>query len=441
MGSIEDINNQINKFNEDVEDISDRITETDKELNKLYQSNQDFERVISKIDALCEKEKSLAQQIDRITSTTKIIHRPAEELQEMLNNSANWLAEKRRDAEVKTKEISLVEGQLSTVRNKFLQNSTKEGQLKAQLEQYKKNQISKTELINSIVAKFEVADASKLEEAMDKYSKRLTENYNKKLAEIQEADEGFNFEITSTREHIASLSQQEKHFLADIQTHKAKKSTLENNLTSIRSNESKLQSYKSKLSQNENELNRIREENKTASIMKQISNCKLEIQGYESKLEEIQSQMASARAHAAILSKVKYLKEFMEDLKRKKEDGIITISDDYRSVFSRSFDFDDEFKMKFDSKVGEVTQLYDMSFKKIDEYKENVRKVSDELNRVTESRKNVVTEYSRIENLLKAIHRQYVKLYEDDISFIEFVTDYSGLLEDTELSHKEDESK
>ncbi|GME83019.1 unnamed protein product [Ambrosiozyma monospora] len=175
--------------------------------------------------------------------------------------------------------------------------------------------------------------------------------------------------------------------------------------------------------------------------MKQISNCKLEIQGYESKLEEIQSQMASARAHAAILSKVKYLKEFMEDLKRKKEDGISTLSDDYRSVFARSFDFEDEFKMKFDSKVSEVTQLYDMSFKKIDEYKENARKVSDELNRVVESRKTVVSEHSRIENLLKAIHLQYVKLYEDDITFIEFVTDYSGLLEDTELSHKEDESK
>ncbi|GME76957.1 unnamed protein product [Ambrosiozyma monospora] len=47
MSSIEDINNQINKFNKDVEDISTRITETDKELNKLYQSNQDFERVIN----------------------------------------------------------------------------------------------------------------------------------------------------------------------------------------------------------------------------------------------------------------------------------------------------------------------------------------------------------------------------------------------------------
>ncbi|ODV85001.1 hypothetical protein CANARDRAFT_234837 [[Candida] arabinofermentans NRRL YB-2248] len=287
MDEIEHLNKEVERYNKDTELLIKEIDEIKIQSEKLFTSNQDYERILSKIDYLKQQEISINQQINMITSTTKILELSTDELNSNLNDFANILHTKKIELNSLNEDLNEKTNIIKVTREEYNNLILKEGKLKGYKENYDNNLQSKNKLINQFKNKLNLKDNQEFDLALESKLLELNESYKTIQGSHHSNMDDRNFELTALKEEIASNQQHVSYMEKDIKNLNIKRTELIKNLTNIQTSELKLDSEKLELQMKIEKLNDFRSKSELSIINQEIIESQKKILNLENELDDL----------------------------------------------------------------------------------------------------------------------------------------------------------
>ncbi|OWB64435.1 hypothetical protein B5S29_g5539 [[Candida] boidinii] len=139
LQEIDNLTNQINENKIQIELITKKLKEINIESDNLFKSNQDFEKVLSRIELLKQQRNSLIQQIERLENSTKLLSMSDDELKENLSNFANDIIKNENELKNLKTNLNLKQDNISKIRSELSESKIIEGRLNTLTDQYNNN--------------------------------------------------------------------------------------------------------------------------------------------------------------------------------------------------------------------------------------------------------------------------------------------------------------
>ncbi|CAI4035874.1 hypothetical protein SMKI_14G0830 [Saccharomyces mikatae IFO 1815] len=209
MLNIHQLQTKIDQYNEEVSQIEIQLNEITGKSDKLFKSNQDFQKILSKVENLKNTKVSISDQVKRLSNSIDILDLSKPDLQNLLKNFSKVLMDKNNQLKDLEMSISNLKEQQSSLQN--LSNSLirRQGELEAGKDAYEKN-------LNNL---------SSLKEIFQNRFQHLTNTENNDMTRI-------NHEMSQFRTLISQeLTDAAEQFSKEIQLKETNLSELVNSIT------------------------------------------------------------------------------------------------------------------------------------------------------------------------------------------------------------------
>lgn len=308
--SINILKSQINENKTLMNTYQLKINEITLKLDNLYNTNQDYERIISKMESLQQDKKNMLKNIENIKLTTELLNKPKEILLSELNNFTDLLAKQMNNCDQLQNKINLKNNQLNIERNKLNKLLVESGNLEALFNKNELNQEKRKELINKFSTKLNIIDENinfdvklneKLNDLKNTESSKNKE-YGNLIDEISKQLENSKFSLNKEIQHLEYMNEDSKNL-------KSKIKELESRFVNITGNQSKLNTFKNNLKLKEDSFLKLKSLNEISNLNQQIESETKKINLIELELEENQHKMQLTRRNNDLISKLQVLKE------------------------------------------------------------------------------------------------------------------------------------
>ncbi|ESW96209.1 hypothetical protein KL918_000158 [Ogataea parapolymorpha] len=303
---VAELNRQVDRLNAESETLAREIEAVNKEADRLFATNQDYEKTISRLEYLRQQESSLAQQMDVIRSTTTRVDLPDAQIREQLDNFANVLVEKRSAVEQLRVQIESRSAQLARAREEYNTSVREEGRLRGLFERHEQNRSEKQRLEQQL-------DQTRLD--------ALAAEYADKEAAHKAALEDVEFELTTLKEELAREAQHAEYVRNDVDALETKRAKFQQILSLSSSNQARLERERTELAAEELELQQLRDSSPLAAINEKIAQTEKQIRQLEVEQEDLLRKVSQASRQSDSTAKVYYLRRNLESVEQKLENA------------------------------------------------------------------------------------------------------------------------
>ncbi|CAY68365.1 DNA repair protein RAD50 [Komagataella phaffii GS115] len=315
---MEALQNTVEDYNAEIIDLNTQVEEVTRKLDELFKSNQDFEKVLSKLDFLATEKQSTQQQIDRLFSSLTVLPDSTEILENNLSNYGKLLTEKRVKVNEQIQLAKEASESLNALRDEYSDTIKKEGELRGLESTYKNYIQERIQLIqeNASLLGMTISETTissdEIEEASSKASvlfstckKKLdlqTEHYDTRIHDL-------NLEIGQAESKLGKEEERSSYLKNDINSLKKRNQALQKSINDINSNESEFNETKEDIERLTKQLEDLRSENKLASINNDLKQNQDKILVLENELDQINKQIITSNRQGEVLAKLHLLKE------------------------------------------------------------------------------------------------------------------------------------
>lgn len=153
--NIHQLQTKIDQYNEEVSEIESQLNEITEKSDKLFKSNQDFQKILSKVENLKNTKLSISDQVKRLSNSIDILDLSKPDLQNLLANFSKVLMDKNnqlRDLETDISSLKDRQSSLQSLSNSLIR---RQGELEAGKETYEKNRNHLSSLKEAFQHKFQ----------------------------------------------------------------------------------------------------------------------------------------------------------------------------------------------------------------------------------------------------------------------------------------------
>lgn len=306
------LKSQINNNKEIMIKKNLKIDEINSNLQILYTSNQDYERIIFKMESLEQDKKNMIKNIENLKLTTKLINKPKELLLNELNNFTDLLSNQMNQCSKLQDSINLKLKNIEIESNNLNNLLIKNGNLKSLKDKNDLNINSRNEMIEKFSNQLNLKNnLNKNEFDLNLNNKLifLKNQQNEKINYFNNLINNLMNLINDSKLIIIKESQHIEYKNQDYKTLKNKINELELRFNNISNNQSKLNILKSNIKIKENSFIKIKSLNEISNLNEKIEFKTKEIFKIESNLEENQKKLQITRRNNDLISKLQILKE------------------------------------------------------------------------------------------------------------------------------------
>lgn len=298
--SVESLKAQSSRLTGKMNEVQRLIEADDVQLEQLYKTKQDYERTLSRLDSMKQQQADLERHIDRLRSTVKLLNEPRDQLQAKLDDFANFMAQKHKQAEAIQLQMTQETGSISALREKQQANTYKRGKLESLYEVYQKNK--------SLLDDLDCCTKSDFIELEHKFS-----DGSLKLKELQDDS---TFELSTIKEEIAKEQQHSEYLEIDLKQTGTNKAEMQSTLASMHDNSIRLDAAKTELNAKEHRIEQLKSQGSIDAISSKIDEAKDSEQANERLLEVIRKKMGLSRQNEEMQSKKRILVELNDKAAR-----------------------------------------------------------------------------------------------------------------------------
>lgn len=354
--TIHQLEAKIDEFQNEVNKIEERINQVTTESDRIYQSNQEFQNVLTKFENLKAVQDVTSNEISRLTSNIELIDMSKDQITEMLKNFGLTLEEKEKQIKIYEKDLYSMEEKQYKFNEKRDTLIRKEAELSSLKSDFSKRREKLTNDVEIICMKYdfdvECADLSISEgyPIMEEELNRLrsySEGYNRDAKENLKLLEN---NLKTAQYNETTQTQKLNYSKEDVHKLSKEIEILTNQLSSMETSEDELNKSTQLLSEYNKKLQDWENNDASEEIASKLKNANDKILLTEKEVENIQDKISRTNQQSDLFAKLSVIKEniagkqtilnslnsTLESDPKMKEFGL-TISDDVDMDFKRFF--------------------------------------------------------------------------------------------------------
>ena len=345
---------KVGEFTTEVESIEADLRVLTEKGDRLFKSNQDFQKVLSKLENLNTLHSITTNDISRIEKSIEKMDMPRKEIEEMLNNFTKTIKIKEEEIMQMEESMELKRGESSELRKLFNRLIGQQGELKAQQDQYHKRTSDLHSLIEVLansyslenskgnIADFTVALKNKMKTVNEDLTD-FTRELNTSINELESKLKEITYEETVQQQKV-------DYNKSDKQKVEQRIAELETQVEVIRQKPEDLDDAKVSLKKLNDELLAFDKDSSSDEILASIKTKNDSIILLENAIEEVQNKISKTNEHAELFAKLGISKESLQvketqyskikdtlSSNEKLAEWNLTISDDLDVDFKRFF--------------------------------------------------------------------------------------------------------
>ncbi|CCG25523.1 Rad50 DNA double-strand break repair factor [Candida orthopsilosis Co 90-125] len=434
-----EMNHSVDTFAAEISELNIQIEQKDLEAEKLFATNQEFQKTLSDYENLLMKKASLDETIDRIKSSIEILPDSDEELFHKQENFAAIVAENKESIGKLQKVEDGLNTSLREKTEEYNEMIRLDGSLKAKRAEYDANKGKLTKLMNENakeikinlgddesrnLTNFKNAITAKLVD-LQKEEKELISNYRSIEVESQK-------QLKKIEDEIIKDEQSMEYIERDLQKSQQSLSSFKKRLDASSNDESELVSRKDELDVTIKELDNKKSKKEVKELDIKITKANAENAKLEFELDEVAKKLSTSSEQSELRTRIK----FLEDEIKLKNAEITKISqkinNEYKEVVGGDLDIDfaePNFKEKYEELKSEL-----------DSQQKKVYGIQSEIDSLMSSRSGILNNISnnslKIDELktdiTEVIQESEIDEYENILRDLE--EDYRNVTEDVNTS-------
>lgn len=427
--NIEQLHSKIETYQRQMKEIEKELMNITQQSDKLFKSNQDFQKVLSKLENLKINRDSMREQISRLSNAIDLIDLPRVKLEELVKDFSSSLFEK--EDEVKTMEEEVISMKLNAVELQGKCNilMRRQGELTAARDAHEKNK----ETIMELEQKFSKLYSLTLQkdgthdvffEDFKLYAHNMESKMNKFIEEGRGALESLSKDLSDIKHSQIVQSERLDYSKMDKQKLATEVDRLETELAISDVVKEDLEKEKENLEKFTKKLNDWEKNDTIAIINSEIKDKNDQMMIFENDLEEIQGKISKTNQQADLFAKLGFIKKSLKEKAEELNSGIESFQKDSRVIkwgLKSGPDIDIEFKKFF------MNFHRDIGLKKKELYEAD-RNYTESLLQIN----NVESDLKQSENIQSSLLKKLEKSLPEDCA----IEDYDEALMESEMSYR-----
>lgn len=371
--NISQLESKIDSYQRQVKEIEEQLVDITEQSDKLFKSNQDFQKVLSKSENLRSNRDSIREQINRLTNAIDVIDLPKSELELLLSNFSSSLEEKEAKVKRLEAEVTSAKARAAEVQNDCNVLILKQGELAANKTTYEKNsEILKRleeELLNKYCSSVDGNGSVLIQ--LKSVRGKLEQNRNDVLIGKKKEMDDINQQLSDAKHAAIVQSERLEYGKRDAQKLGSEIERLEGEVASLELTSEDLSNEKGSLEKFTERLKDLEKDDKFSSINLQIKEKNDRMIILESELEQLQGRISKSSEQADLFAKLSFIKKSLKEKKKELQEQVDKFSSDpiaKRLQLNYGPDIDFEFKrvylnvQKDSTSLKQKLQCADQSF-------------------------------------------------------------------------------
>ena len=307
--AINTLNSQISENKTKMEEAQRNIDDVTRQLQLLYTSNQDYERIISKMESLQQDKRNLKQNIETIKSTTSIIHKHKDVLLDELNNFADVLAQQTRQCTELEESLRVLNSQLTDLRNQSNELMVRKGSLESLYKKNEENMVRREALMTQFASILGVSDITEFDHKLNKKLENLQKIYKERELEYSSLLASISKDLEKAKFAQMKEQQHSEYMNKDKNMLSAKLEELNSKHSSIAGNQTRMKTFKDELTIKQDAFAKLKALNEVATLNGKVEESAKELTLLEAELEDVQNKLQTSRRNNDLVSKVQVLED------------------------------------------------------------------------------------------------------------------------------------
>lgn len=346
---------KVNAYKEEVKQIENQLVDVTEQSDHLFKSNQDFQKILSRVENLKNNRESLSQQIERLSKAVDIIDLPRKEVEQLLNSFASSLKVKEtemKQLEEETKQMKERAAKLQIDCNRLM---VRQGELTAACEVNEKRRHRLNEMGQELVAlyKLTVDDQcssdvilSKLKSVRDKLrlqTEQLEEVANREIETLER-------ELNDIRRSAIVRSERLEYGKQDRDKISSEIAHLQKELIALDITGEDLETERASLDRFTEKLKELEKADVIGAINKKIKEKNDQMVILENELDTLQARISKTNDQADLYARLSIVKQSLQEKSEEMNKKIQALEEDpiaQRWQLKNGPDLDIEFKRKY----------------------------------------------------------------------------------------------
>ena len=419
---------KINEYQKETDHIEEELKIITEKSDKLFKSNQDFQEVLSKVENLKTLKSITKNDISRLQKTVERIDLPQREIETMLQNFSETIAEKETEINELEKSLKSSKDKAAQMQNLCNELLAEQGVLKAKQEAYEKNLKQIKSLGNNIADNYEFqqpdSDLLKFHQLLQEKRKQYIDELQAFSKDATKEVENINTQFTDITYKNTVLQQKIDYSLSDKTKLQTKITNLNREVNRIEGNSDDLDEHKKLLSQLNEQLIAMEKDDGVEKIVSQIKDDNQMILQLENDMENLQNKLTKTNEQAELFAKLGLTKESLKEKQIKYDEIISQLNSDEKFMHAKltvNDDLDLDFRKYF---IGLQKQV---AMSKKEFYNKDMK-----YNRLTYQQNDLEKEIETSSKQIKKLTDDLESSLPEDCA----IDDYNEILEESELSYK-----
>ncbi|EJS42069.1 rad50p [Saccharomyces arboricola H-6] len=434
--NIHQIQIKIDQYNQEVSHIESQLNEITEQSDKLFKSNQDFQKILSKVENLKNSKASISDQVKRLSNSIDILDLSKPDLLNLLANFSKVLMNKNNQLKDLETDIFNLKDQQSSLQIRSNSLIRRQGELEAGKETYEKNLNHLSSLKETFQQMFQhnsndqCDDMAQINHEMSQFKTRISQDLSsiaeQFAKEIQMKETNLSELVNSITVNSQNLEYNKKDrikLIRDIEELTEKLRSFKNPSTQDGLNQEleNLKTYKERLQSWE-------DENTIPKLAQKIEDKNNEMILLENQIEKFQDRIMKTNQQADLYAKLGLIKK---SISAKSDDLKIIVEKlqndpKIRKIFTIMHDFQrSDLEMDFQKLFINMQKNIAINNKEMHEFDRKYSNALYNLNTIEKDLQNSEESKRKVTHLLNE------NLPEDCT-----IDEYGDVLEETELSYK-----
>lgn len=382
------------EYQRQVKEVENQLHDVTEQSDKLFKSNQDFQRVLSKLENLKNAKRSKEEQIERISNSITPINLNKDDLESLYSNFSSSLLEKEeelRSLERKTSASKEKAAKLQSTCNMLIR---RQGELNAAQESHKRNKDVLENVRQELQNEYKLNMSTRVDDfsiAIQNLMKENERTLNKFTQERKKELESLNAHFSELNNSVIIQAERLDYNKMDKQKLSDEVEKLRLELEFPDYTEIDLEHERKDLENYSKKLKEWEVESIVATREREIKEKNDQIIILENELEQLQERISKANQQAELFARLSLSKKAigekqgdLDNLQRALQESIISKEWDLRCNQDLDLDFKN-FYIKLQKSISGKNQEHHEIDKKYTESSLKLSNLEDELKRKEQS--------------------------------------------------------
>ncbi|CCD25718.1 MRX complex DNA-binding subunit NDAI_0F04000 [Naumovozyma dairenensis CBS 421] len=353
--TIVQLQGQVDEYQGKVTDIEKELKKITEQSDKLFKSNQEFQKVLSKVQNLKLLETHYREEIDNLSTSIELLSSSKQSLQELLSNFSTSLQEKENEVLQTENKITTLKNKANVQQSELTKLIRRQGELQAGKESYEKNTNTLQTMAKEFSSRYKInfSDTDSMDSFIKLSSDFVSSLSVSLLSYESEATKAIRKAETRSNEATKSETIQRQRLEYSRKDLEKLNTEIEKLTSEFKNNEYTKEDLEMERKKLEDYHEKVRDWEKTDVITELNSKLKQKNDQMiisENELEQIQEKIMKTNQQADLFAKLGIMKKSLYEKTEALNELIEKFNDDPKSKewgLSANSDIDIDFKKYF----------------------------------------------------------------------------------------------